>query len=190
MSYECGFSLTELLQHLARKAAAFNMKVHYYNRTRLSADLEEQHHATYCASLKELLSVSDVVSVNCPLNAETTSLLSQAEFAAMKDGVFLINTARGPIVDEKALIQALESGKVHRAGLDVFLGEPKINRYFLESDKCIIQPHLGGLTDGAFKKAETECFENIRHFFETGRPVAPVNEAAIKDLGNTRQVIS
>ena len=69
------------------------MKIYYYNRTRVSANLEEQHQATYCGRLNELLSVSDVVSVNCPLNAETASLLSQAEFAAMKDGVFFINTA-------------------------------------------------------------------------------------------------
>jgi lactate dehydrogenase-like 2-hydroxyacid dehydrogenase len=128
--------------------------------------------------LEKLLSSSDVVSVNCPLNAETTNLISRKEFAAMKDGVYFINTARGPIVDEEALIEALESGKVHRAGLDVFAGEPSIHQYFLQSDKCIIQPHLGGLTDTAFKNAETECFENIRSFFETGKPIAPVNKVS------------
>jgi lactate dehydrogenase-like 2-hydroxyacid dehydrogenase len=96
----------------------------------------------------------------------------------MKDGVYLVNTARGAIVDESALIDALESGKVRRAGLDVFDGEPKINAYFLESDKCVLQPHLGGLTDGAFANAEMECFENIRSFFETRRPMAPVNSIA------------
>ena len=155
------------------------MKIHYYNRTRLSEDLEKQYTATYCANLKQLLSISDVVSINCPLNASTTNLISSAEFAAIKDGVYLVNTARGPIVDEKALIEALEGRKVHRAGLDVFADEPKINPYFLTSDRCIVQPHLGGLTDGAFAKAETECLENIRSFFETGRPVAPVNEVSI-----------
>ena len=93
-----------------------------------------------------------------------------------KYGVFFINTARGPIVNENALIAALESGKVSRAGLDVFEAELNINKYFLESDRCVIQPHLGGLTNRARRDAEVECFENIKALFRTGRPVAPVNE--------------
>ncbi|KAI9739967.1 MAG: hypothetical protein M1818_005023 [Claussenomyces sp. TS43310] len=167
-------------KHLARKANAFNMKIHYYNRTRLSPDVEKQFGATYCENLEELLSLSDVVSVNCPLNAHTTGLISSAEFAAMKDGAYFVNTARGPIVDEVALIEALESGKICRAGLDVFDAEPSINEYFQKSDHCIVQPHLGGLTDAAFRRAEVECFENIRSFFETGRPVASVNEVSVE----------
>lgn len=151
------------------------MKIKYFNRKRLPADEEELYHATYCSSLHELLGCSDVFSVNCPLNSETTGMISRAEFAIMKDGVYFVNTARGAIADEHALIDALESGKVRRAGLDVFDGEPNIHPYFLESDKCVIQPHLGGLTDGAFAKAEMECFENIRNLFETKRPIAPVN---------------
>lgn len=113
------------------------------------------------------------------MNAETTNLISHNEFAQMKDGVFFINTARGPIVDEEALIAALESGKVSRAGLDVFEAEPKINPYFAASDRCTIQPHLGGLTNRAALDAEIECFENIKALFKTGRPVAPVNEVVI-----------
>ena len=97
----------------------------------------------------------------------------------MKDGVFFVNTARGPIVDEEALVAALESGKVSRAGLDVFEAEPKINKYFVESDRVTIQPHLGGLTNRARKDAEMECFENIKALFKTGRPVAPVNEIVV-----------
>ncbi len=83
----------------------------------------------------------------------------------MRDGVFLVNTARGAIINEEALIAALESGKVARAGLDVFSSEPNINPYFTRSDKVIVQPHLGGLTDFAFHKAEKEALENIRAFF-------------------------
>lgn len=98
----------------------------------------------------------------------------------MKDGSFLVNTARGPVVDEDALITALESGKVARAGLDVFHNEPNINKYFQTSSKCVIQPHMGGLTDSAFRKSERECFENIRSLFMTGRPVAPVNNITSK----------
>ncbi|KAK2737414.1 hypothetical protein FQN55_001153 [Onygenales sp. PD_40] len=162
-------------KHLARKAAAFNLRVQYYNRTRLPASTEAEYKATYCATLDELLSTSDIISINCPLNSETTGLIGRKEFAKMKDGVYFVNTARGLIVDDEALIEALESGKVKMAGLDVFPEEPVINPYYATSDKVIIQPHLGGLTDGAFNLSEMECFENIKACLETGTPVAPVN---------------
>ncbi|PLB52251.1 putative 2-hydroxyacid dehydrogenase [Aspergillus steynii IBT 23096] len=161
-------------KYLAKKAAVFNLRVIYHNRTQLSAKEEAAYGVRYCATLHELLAASDIVSVNCPLNASTTGLIGAAEFAAMKDGAFLVNTARGPIVDEQSLIEALESGKIARAGLDVFENEPRINPYFQSSDKVIIQPHLGGLTDMAFQRAEMECFENIRAFFEKGEPNSPV----------------
>ncbi len=96
----------------------------------------------------------------------------------MKDGAFFVNTARGAIVDETALIQALESGKVARAGLDVFVNEPGIKEYFKRSDKMVVQPHMGGLTDVAFMKSERECFENIKALWKTGRPNAPVNDVS------------
>ncbi|KAI4596666.1 hypothetical protein KJ359_005008 [Pestalotiopsis sp. 9143b] len=167
-------------KYLAKKAAVFNMKIVYHNRSQLSDEEETKYGATYCKTLDELLGRSDVVSLNCPLNAATTGLVGEAQFAAMKDGAFLINTARGAVVDEKALIAALESGKVARAGLDVFVNEPKPDPYFLQSDKVIIQPHLGGLTDVAFQKAERECFENIRALFVKGKPNSPVNTPVVK----------
>ena len=163
-------------KYLARRAAVFNMKIKYYNRRPLSSEEEATHSATYCPTLHSLLSESDVVSINCPLTPETTNLISTAEFAAMKDGSFIVNTARGPVIDEPAMIEALESGKIARAGLDVFWNEPNINPYFQKSEKVIIQPHVAGLTDLAFQKGERECFENIKALFKTGRPVAPINE--------------
>jgi len=163
-------------KYMAVKAKVFNMKVAYHNRRQLSKEDEEKYSLTYYPELSDLLAISDVVSVNCPLNKETTGLISYDQFAAMKDGAFLVNTARGPVVDEQALIQALESGKITRAGLDVFDNEPKINDYFKTSDKVVLQPHMGGLTDLAFQKSEQECFDNVRSLFKTGRPVAPVNE--------------
>lgn len=134
----------------------------------------------------------------------------------MKDGVYFINTARGKIVDEDALVDALKSGKVKMAGLDVFPNEPEIkyvvpslclhisfflflktphflynqreperdkltqllkifSPYYITSDKVIIQPHVGGLTDGAFSLSERECFENIKACLSTGTPIAPIN---------------
>ncbi|KAF9765452.1 hypothetical protein IL306_002239 [Fusarium sp. DS 682] len=162
-------------KYLAKRAIAFNMRIKYYNRRQLSAEEEAKYGATYCSSLHELLSQSDVLSVNCPLNKETENLISTKEFSAMKDGAFIVNTARGAIVDEAALIEALESGKVTRAGLDVFLNEPELNDYFKTSDKVIIQPHVAGMTDIAFQRGEREAFENIKALFKTGKPITPVN---------------
>jgi lactate dehydrogenase-like 2-hydroxyacid dehydrogenase len=102
------------------------MKVHYYNRNRLSPEDEHWYGAKYCSSMQELLSISDVVSVNCPLNTSTRGLIGKAEFARMRDGSFIVNTARGAIVDDEALIEAVKSGKIARAGLDVFTDEPKV----------------------------------------------------------------
>ncbi|KAF4302185.1 ankyrin repeat containing protein [Botryosphaeria dothidea] len=162
-------------KHLARKAAVFGLKIRYYNRRQLPASQEEAYKAAYCGSLHELLASSDVVSLNCPLNEETTNLISTAEFDAMRDGAFLINTARGAVVDEAALKVALTTGKVARAGLDVLCNEPNVDPWFFEQENVILQPHLGGLTDVAYQKAERECFENIRAYFETGKANSPVN---------------
>ncbi|CZR47723.1 related to glycerate-and formate-dehydrogenases [Fusarium proliferatum ET1] len=162
-------------KHLAKRAVALNMRIKYYNRLQLSTEEEATYRATYCSSLHDLLSQSDVVSVNCPLNKETENLISTREFSAMRDGAFIVNTARGAIIDEHALIEALESGKITRAGLDVFLNEPDVNDYFRTSDKVVVQPHAGGLTDVAFQRGEREAFENIKAFFKTGLPITPVN---------------
>ena len=169
-------TLTRYTQYIAKKAVAFNLEIHYHNRHRLPPDIEKQYNATYHSTLHSLLSASDVVSISVPLNPQTTNLISTSEFAAMKDGSFFVNTARGAIVDEPALIQALESGKVTRAGLDVMVNEPNIKEYLKRSDKVVLQPHTGGLTDVAFMKSERECFENIKALWKTGRPNAPVND--------------
>lgn len=163
-------------KYLAKKSSVFNMRVKYYNRRQLSAEEEATYNAEYCPTLEKLLSESDVVSVNCPLTEGTTKLLSTREFAMMKDGAMLVNTARGAIIDEDALIEALESGKLARAGLDVFVNEPDIRDYFRTSDKVICQPHMGAVTTEAFRRGEKECLENLRACFRTGKPVAPVND--------------
>ena len=163
-------------KYLALKAKAFNMQIYYHNRHRLPEDEERKYGATYCSSLNDLLSTSDVISLHTPLNAATTGLISHKEFEATKDGAFLINTARGAVVNEAAMIDALEGGKLRRVGLDVFEDEPNINEYFMKSDKVVIQPHMGGLTESAFAKSQKECLENIRAYFERGVPNSPVND--------------
>lgn len=98
----------------------------------------------------------------------------------MKHGAFLVNTARGAIIDESALKQALDSGKIARAGLDVFCDEPTPDLELVRHPQVIAQPHLGGLTDVAYQRAETECFENIKAYFATGKPNSPVREPKVK----------
>ncbi|KAH8777109.1 D-3-phosphoglycerate dehydrogenase [Hyaloscypha sp. PMI_1271] len=164
-------------KHIAKKISCFEMKVHYYNRTRLSPEDEHRYGAKYCSSMGELLSISDVVSVNCPLNASTRGLIGKAEFARMRDGSFIVNTARGAIVDDESLIEAVKSGKIARAGLDVFTDEPKVNPYFVECDRFTLQPHLGGMTVGTFKKAERECCENLKAWSQSGKPLMSINKA-------------
>lgn len=163
-------------KHVARKASVFGMRVKYFNRHCLPVEEERRYGVTYCSGLKSLLGKSDIVSLHTPLNAATEGMISRDEFAAMRDGAFLINTARGAIVDERAMIEALESGKLARAGLDVFPDEPRINSYFAESDKVVIQPHMGGLTETAFARSQMECLENVRALFERGTPNSPVNK--------------
>lgn len=102
------------------------MKIQYHNRSKIDEKEETELGATYCVELSDLLKTSDVVCVTCPLTDQTRGMLGEAEIAMMKDGSFLVNTGRGPVVDEAALIKALWSGKIARAGLDVFDNEPKI----------------------------------------------------------------
>lgn len=113
-------------KHVARKARAFNMKIIYHQRTRMLPADEQLYEAEWCDSLDDLLERADIVSPHLPLNKDTEGMIGHKEFAKMKDGVYILNSSRGPIMNEEALIQALESGKVHRAGLDVFHNEPKI----------------------------------------------------------------
>ena len=160
---------------VARKAVALGMRVQSFSRTRSAAKNIDGVHI--CASLEELLQTSDVVSLHCPLSASTFHLIDDIQLRLMKDGSYLINTARGAVVNSEALIQALESGKLAGAGLDVFENEPNgINPYFMYSDKVVCQPHMAGLTEGSFERAEEECLANVQACFETGRPVAPVND--------------
>ena len=114
------------------------MMINYHNRSRVPEDVEKELEAVYSPDLKDLLTTSDVISLSCPLNDQTRGLIGEKEIALMKDGVFLVNTARGPVVNEKALIEALWSGKIERAGFDVFDNEPNI-KYVCSDRICIIR---------------------------------------------------
>jgi glyoxylate reductase len=132
-------------QALARRARAFGMAIAYSNRKPVAPQLEAELGAEFM-SMDELLATSDVLSINCPYSPATHHLISTPQFAAMKSSAFLVNTARGPIVDEEALVEALQSGRIAGAGLDVFEHEPAVHPGLLQCDNAVLVPHLGSAT--------------------------------------------
>lgn len=161
---------------LARRCRAFDMDVQYHNRRRLPQ--EEEDGTRYVETLDELLATSDVISLNLPLNAKTRHFISHEQIGKMKDGAVLINTARGPVLDEAALVAGLESGKLAAAGLDVFEEEPKIHEGLLKSDKVIILPHIGTVSQETQQKLEELTIDNIVSAVEHGKLQTPVPEHA------------
>lgn len=131
-------------QILARRARGFDMQIHYYNRSRLTPDVESG--AIYHASVEMLLPHCDFLSINCPATPETRHLLNAERIALLPDGAVVVNTARGAVVDDEALIAALRSGKLFAAGLDVFNNEPKIHPAYRELKNTFLLPHIGSAT--------------------------------------------
>ncbi|WVQ86090.1 hypothetical protein IAT38_008258 [Cryptococcus sp. DSM 104549] len=144
---------------LARRLIAFDMKVIYYNRRPISP--EPDFPCTYVSSLDELLQQADVVSLNLPLNEKTKGSFGKREFGLMKDGSVLVNTARGAVVDEEAFIEALESGKLSSAGIDVFPDEPNVNPKLIAMDNITLLPHMGTETRDSQKKMEILVLDNL-----------------------------
>jgi glyoxylate reductase len=132
-------------QAFARRARAFGMNIAYSNRKPVAPAIEAELGAEFM-SMDELLSTSDVVSLNCPYSPATHHLISERELGLMKTSAHLINTARGPIVDEAALVAALRSGQIAGAGLDVFEAEPTVHPGLLECENAVLVPHLGSAT--------------------------------------------
>lgn len=160
-------------QAVARRAAASGMRIIYYNRRRLDKTIEDKYNARF-VDFDVLLKESDFVSLNAPATAETYHLMGENEFKKMKDTAVLINTARGSLVDEKALIQALRNKEIFAAGLDVFENEPKILPEFREFDNVVLTPHVGTQTYTGRMEMEREVARNIIHFFE-GKRINKVN---------------
>ncbi|KAG8857101.1 palmitoyltransferase pfa5 [Serendipita sp. 411] len=155
------------------KVTALGMKVVYYNRTRLPE--EEEKGATYL-EFDQLLRQSRLITLHCPLTPATRHLLSDDQFAKMQDGVFIVNTARGPVIDEEALVRAMQNGKVARCGLDVYENEPKVHEYLASSNRTVLLPHYAAFVDTIFKDVETEALNNIKSWMEKGVPNTPVND--------------
>jgi glyoxylate reductase len=157
-------------QAVARRAAAFDMTILYHGpsqKPQADASLGVQ----YRANLEALLAESDIVSLNCPLTAASHHLLNAETLQQMKAGAVLVNTGRGALVDEKALVQALANGHLGGAGLDVFEFEPKVTPQLLEFDNVTLLPHIGSATAACRGDMAMRAFANIRHYLTEGAPV-------------------
>ena len=160
-------------QAVARRAKAFGVSIHYHNRHRVAPKVEEALEATWWDSLDQMLARMDIISINCPRTPGTYHLLSERRLKLMRPEAYLVNTARGEIVDEAALIKLIASGAIAGAGLDVYENEPMINPKLLrlaETGKVVLLPHMGSATiEGRIEMGE-KVLINIRAFFDGHKP--------------------
>ena len=160
----------EIALEVAVRARAFGMNLAYCNRRRLSSEWERRLHLTFC-SLDDLLAGSDFISLHVPFAPETEGLMGPAQFARMKPGNILINTARGGVVDEAALCQALETGRLRGAGLDVFVEEPlPVGHRLLGFSNVFLSPHVGGGEAGGLAADLKRLFAHLREMGAGGQP--------------------
>ena len=164
-------------QVLARRAAGFSMRVLYHNRTRLAPEIESDLHATLVAK-DELLRESDFVSIHIPLSAATRHSIGEAELRRMKPTAILVNTARGPVVDEAALARALGEHWIAAAGLDVFEREPEVHPVLLACPNAVLAPHIGSASVETRRKMAMMAAENALASLSGRRPANLLNPAA------------
>jgi glyoxylate reductase len=157
----------------ARRAKAFGMEIVYSNRREVHPDLAAELGAVRL-SMDELLATSDVVSIHCPYSPETHHLFGAAQFAAMQPHAFIINTARGPIIDEAALVTALEAGQLEGAGLDVFENEPTVHAGLLGRNDVVLIPHLGSATVETRTAMATLAARNTLAVLRGEPPITPI----------------
>lgn len=155
-------------QIVARRMRGFDMEVHYHNRRRIDPALEQG--AVFHESLEEMLPLCEVLSLNCPATPETTGLLNARRIALLPDGAIVINTARGALVDDDALIAALKSGKLYSAGLDVYNSEPAIDPRYRELDNTFLLPHVGSATRETRDAMGFRALDNLDAIFAGREP--------------------
>lgn len=158
---------------VAHRAKAFGMTIQYHNRNQLPSS--EENGAKY-VSFEELLKTSDVLSLNLALNPSTTHIIGKPQFEQMKDGVIIVNTARGALIDEAALVDALKSGKVWTVGLDVFEEEPKIHPGLLEAENAVLLPHVGTATFETQKEMEILVLDNVKSAIKSDKLLTQIPE--------------
>ena len=158
---------------VAKRAKGFNMEIHYHNRNQLSKELEDG--AIYHKTIKDLFNCSDFLSINCPATKETNKIINKETLAHFPDNVVIGNAARGDVVDDEAMIEALKSKKVFAFGLDVYNGEPKIHPEYLKLNNIFLLPHLGSATKRTRWDMAYRATQNLEDFFNKGKALDKVN---------------
>jgi glyoxylate reductase len=157
-------------QAVARRARAFGLQVHYHNRRRLHGDIEAELEATYWESLDQMLARMDIVSVNCPHTPATFHLLSARRLGLMKRTAYVVNTARGEVIDENAMTRMLVKGELAGAGLDVFEREPGVNPRLMGLPNVVLLPHMASATEEGRLEMGEKVIINIKTFADGHRP--------------------
>lgn len=173
------FGMGRIGQAVARRAAGFGMRVIYTDAQRVDADVERALNLTF-VDKAALLAESDFISIHCPLLPETRHAFGAAEFQAMRKTSVLVNTSRGPVVDEAALAAALQSGEIFAAGLDVYENEPQVHPALLACENAVIIPHLGSATRATRAKMAEMAAANIVAFFKGRTPPNCVNPEVLR----------
>lgn len=157
-------------QAVARRAKAFGLSIHYHNRNPANAAIEDELEATYWESLDQMLARMDIVSVNCPHTPATYHLLNARRLKLMKPDAYIVNTARGEIIDEVALAKAIDTGAIAGAGLDVFENEPAVNPKLLGRPNVVLLPHMGSATIESRTEMGEKVVINIKSFVDGNLP--------------------
>ncbi len=164
---------------VAKRAQAFGLSIHYHNRRHVASALEAELGATYWESLDQMLANMDIISVNCPHTPATYHLLSARRLKLLKPHAYIVNTARGEVIDENALARMIEAKEIAGAGLDVFENEPAINPKLLKSSSVVVLPHMGSATmEGRIDMGE-KVIINIRTFLDGHNPPDRVHPAML-----------
>ena len=164
-------------QAVARRARGFGLSVHYHNRNRLDAEQESPLEATYWSSLDQMIAHMDILSINCPHTPATYHLLNARRLKLMKSHAYIVNTSRGEVIDEAALIKALSAGDIAGAGLDVFEHEPQINPRLLRLGNVVLLPHMGSATIEGRQQMGERVIMNIRQFSDGHAPPDTVTKS-------------
>ena len=158
---------------VAKLAKPFGMIIHYHNRSKLSPELEDG--AIYHDSIKSLFSVSDILSINCPTTKETVNIINKETLEYFPTGAIITNSARGDMIDDDAMIDALTRRKIYAVGLDVYKNEPNLNPGYLKIKDAFILPHLGSATKETRTAMANLAIDNMDEFFKTGNCKNKVN---------------
>lgn len=157
-------------QAVAKRAKAFGLSIHYHNRKRIDKEAEAELEATYWESLDQMIARMDIISINCPHTPATFHIMSERRLKLMQKHALIINTSRGEVINEKALIELLENGSIAGAGLDVFENEPAVNPRLLKLNNVVAIPHMGSATKEARAAMGEKVLINIKTFVDGHSP--------------------